>query len=197
MRGQHYLFIYILLLLFVMFNSGVYADDGTLVFQNEPTFAQLDDPEYKNGMYTTPSVHTTETLIQWANSCRDNVFELFVESEFYKLKRTAAHTAAYGGLTWKSKTNKLISTSTNVLTANYPTLFSDFVQVLITLHGKIDREQQYALVCKEVNAHVTKMNAATEQWSTMHSKATIVLARYTEQNTSTSSIIVANAKCQF
>ncbi len=45
MRGRQYLFIYILALLFVMFNIGVYADDGTLSFRNEPTFAQLDDPE--------------------------------------------------------------------------------------------------------------------------------------------------------
>ncbi len=101
MRGQHYLFIYILLLLFVMFNSGVYAGDGTLVFENEPTFAQLDDPEYENGMYTTPSVHTTETLIQWANQCDLNVFKLYVESKFLVMKRRAAHTAAYGGLTWR------------------------------------------------------------------------------------------------
>ncbi|MYB66737.1 hypothetical protein F4083_03260 [Candidatus Poribacteria bacterium] len=188
MRGRHYLFFYILALLFVMFDSGVYADDGTLVFDNEPTFAQLDDPEYANGMYTTPSVHTTETLIQWANQCDLNVFKLYVESKFLVMKRRAADTAAYGGLKWKSKTKKLVSTAEQALTGNYSGLFVTFVNELIDSSGKIDREQQYALACKEVNAHITKLNAATEQWSTMHSKATIVSARYKEQNTSTSSI---------
>ncbi len=72
----------------------------------------------------------------------------------------------------------MISTSTNALTANYPLLLSDFVQELIALHGKIDREQQYALVCKEINAHIPKMNAATEQWKEMRDMAVLVYDRW-------------------
>lgn len=180
MRGRYYLFIYILALLFVMFDSGVYADDGTLVFRNEPTFDQLDE----EAMYTNPSVHTTSVLIGWVNNCRHNVFELSVEAKFLVMKQTAA----YGGLKWKSKTKKLIAGAEQALTLNYSGLFVTFVNELIDSSGRIDREQQYALACKEVNAHITKMNAATEQWSTIHSKATIVLDNYIEENTSSSDI---------
>ncbi len=64
MRGRHFLFLHILALLFVMFSSGVFAEDaeydGILVFENEPTDEQLNnDP-----MYVTPSKETVKALIQ-------------------------------------------------------------------------------------------------------------------------------------
>ena len=70
-------------------------------------------------MYVTPSKATVETLIQWSNSCKTNVTDLRMEKEFFTRKREAARTAAYGGLTWKGKTKKVLADAEKVLTQNY------------------------------------------------------------------------------
>ncbi len=158
-----------------MFSSGVFAeDDGTLVFEDKPTENELNN----NAMYTTPSRDTVQTLIQWSNSCYHNVQELLDESDFLTRKREAAETAAYGGLTWKSKTKKVVAGAEQALTQNYSGLLVTFVNELIDASGKIDREQQYALACKDVNAHILKFNAALAQWKEMHDMATLVYNRW-------------------
>ena len=175
MRGRHFLFLHILVLLFVMFSSGVFAeDDGTLVFKGKPTENELNNDD----MYTNPSKDTVQTLIQWSNSCYHNVQELLDESDFLTRKREAAETAAYGGLTWKSKTKKVVAGAEQALTQNYSGLLVTFVNELIDAYGKIDREQQYALACKDVNAHILKFNAALAQWKEMHDMATLVYNRW-------------------
>ena len=79
MRGRHFLFLHILVLLFVMFSSGVFAeDDGTLVFTDKPTEYELNN----DAMYTNPSKDTVQTLIQWSNSCYHNVQELLTRVIF-------------------------------------------------------------------------------------------------------------------
>lgn len=183
MRGRHILFLHILALLFVMFSSDVFAEgDGTLVFTNEPTDAQLNSL----AMYVTPSKSTVETLIQWSNSCYDNVDKLLNRSNFLTSKRTAAETAAYGGLTWKSKTKKVASTAEQVLTSNYSGLLVTFVNELVDRHdginSKIRREQKYALACQEVNAHIPKFGRALSQWQRMYNMADLVLGRWRSQN---------------
>ncbi len=58
------------------------------------------------------------------------------------------------------------------------------------MKGKIDREQKYALACKEVNAHIPKFSAGLSQWQRMYNMADLVLDRWKALPTTSESEIM-------
>ena len=181
MRMQSRSFISILAVLMVLFSSGVIAEDYELV---DITIPSMEDVHGEDALpkYLNPSEDFTNLMIQWANTCTQHAINLRVTSNFLVDKRGAAHTAAYGGWNWKSK---LTGLGQAVVTNSYSGLLTGFINDLIAMEGKIDREQTYALACKAVNEHYRPtVHDAKVMGDSMHPIAEILRNRYIAQNTS-------------
>ena len=174
MRMQSRSFISILAVLMVLFSSGVIAEDYELV---DITIPSMEDVHGEDALpkYLNPSEDFTNLMIQWANTCTQHAINLRVTSNFLVDKRGAAHTAAYGGWNWKSK---LTGLGQAVVTNSYSGLLTGFINDLIAMEGKIDREQTYAYACKEVNKLHPVLRDANDMMNKMHAVAVQVVANY-------------------